>query len=922
MYLNNSNVHVFSSNNAVSEIREEHNPYFLINWGSMTEKAKNDLVKYAQQDRNILSLGKTEIYNSSVNFTKNKRQQLEVKRVFCSHPGVVPEVSDTLFLRYRKHNVELFSFDIPYRTLVLLENAASNIPNYYMFNTNNEDEIIKILTYDIETLKDGSICILGYSSFDITINSFVDLKTETMNFEIVDYPDWKDLKVEQFIAKPEEESDILLQFIELMMKHDIVCGHNILAFDNKEFKDRVVYHKKAGSYSQVELKIIDEFLKIYSQDINMFNFGKSDKGVLFYPNSLDTLLAFQRLYTNLEQYNLKFLAKEFGIDIKDRVYFTTDDFNKTDKKIFKNKKLFDKFIKYNEHDIIEQNGLTIIALQQVLPMSFFMCQPLDEIVLKQNTKMWDGADIVRKIFHKRIFNPTISASRVAKELHKKTDAMFLTKEEFKSFDTSNKELLKLIKYGNEAPQFVEYPILITDADTTGGMTLHADTDLGTDFLPCYDGIKGDVTALYPTLLRAKNSCCDTVRFAYKNERKEICDWIWLKDISDDLKSVLDKCPYIWREPTKEYMDSGIELAVVISNDESTMAMAMGGLLELTKKIKKQKAEEKDKDKKKSLGYLYDAIKASRNAGTHGIELSADASCRQYNLAGGSLIPTTGQEVLFYMYTGFKEINALILNGDTDGIDIGCSSSPGLYDLSNKDKVIEVINKTNEYWMEKLDYDDFDISPEYFDFYLMIKHKNYIYNSLDDLKMKGVSFKAKNKSRLGQTIIKEVIIDSVKDIGKWSLDDKESVKKQVRNNIIEFTNKAVESINMKEVDMKDLILYEYVKPISSYKKLTSIYAVRTKAIEKVVGYDITHSQRFGMLISKNPLPGITKISPKGTKAIHYLWPIDHIKQEDIDLNWYQENVRKYIYGAFGIGKKQTKSKVKEIDKNQNTLADFM
>ena len=62
--------------------------------------------------------------------------------------------------------------------------------------------------------------------------------------------------------------------------------------------------------------------------------------MLLYPNSLDTLLAMRRLYDRLPQYDLKSLAKEFNFIIKNRVYFTSEDFNNTTKNMFDNKELW------------------------------------------------------------------------------------------------------------------------------------------------------------------------------------------------------------------------------------------------------------------------------------------------------------------------------------------------------------------------------------------------------------------------------------------------------------------------------------------------------------------------------------------------------------------------------------------------------
>jgi len=658
MLLNNSNVHVFSSNNVVSEIAMEHKPYFLINWESMTEKAQNDLVKHVQQNRNIIKLGKEETYESFVDFTSDTRGKIICKKVFCSHPGVVPKTSDELFQRYRKHGCEVYQFDIPFRTLVNLESAASGIPDKYMFNTDGKDEKIKVMSYDIENLKDGTICIIGFSVFNITINSYFDIKTEESKFEIIDSPNWKDLEVHQLKAKPDKEHEILFAFIKLCMKVDIIAGHNILVYDNQELVNRINYHKEANSYSQVELKIVDEFLKTYTQEINIFNVGKLDKGTLLYPNSLDTLLAMRRLYTNLSSYALKELAKEFNFIIKDRVYFSAEDFNKTTKDMFDNEELWNKFIKYNEHDVIEQNALTILSLQQILPLSFLTSLPLDEVVIKSNTKVGDAITIVRCIYNKRIFPPILNADKVSKKLVELTDKYFIEDEDLSKIDLSNKELLKVIKYGSERPNFTRYPGLILNSETVGGLTVHPSDDEGSlqsadsHLLLWYDVIVPDVGAMYPTLVLSKNACSDSVRFCLNNEKPD--DYIWIKNI-EDKEEILKECEYISRIPKKEYQDTGVEFGVIINKETGMLAIALTGLIKLTTQIKQQKKLEKDKEKQVMIKGLYNSLKAVRNALTHGMVLGFTTSCRSSNLASGSLIVTCGNEIMYDIYSELKEM---------------------------------------------------------------------------------------------------------------------------------------------------------------------------------------------------------------------------------------------------------------------------
>jgi len=678
MYLNNSNKHIFASNQELASLKEIHSPYFLLRWDKLTDDARKDFEKYVQTNTDIAKVGEEETYESSVRFTATTREKVVVKKIFCKYPSLVPTVSDDLFLRYRNYGAELYQFDIPYRSLVLLENCASNVPGLYLFNTNSKDETLKILSYDIETLNDGTICIIGYSSFDITVNSYFDITKEKSKFEIVQAPNWEDVEVKQLICKPEEEHKALYSFVKIIMEHDIVSGHNVLAFDNKEFVERIKYHVEVGSYGNHHLKIINEFLSVYTQETKMFNMGKTEEAMLIYPNSLDTLLAFRRLYANLPSYTLKNLAKEFNINIKDRVYFNSTDFNKITKDSYETE-LFKKFIKYNEHDVIEQNGLTLIALPSILAMSFLTCSPLDEIVIKSNTKAGDNVGISRCLYHKRIFPPTLSADRVCKELLKIFDKCYLSKEDLSKISLDNKILLKSIKYGDEMPLFVYHPALIVFSETTGGLTAHPNDDYGhlpsTDayLLPFYKIINPDVASLYPTILKAKNSCSDSVRFALKEE--EVQEWIWIRNFSDDEvilklmkllkiernwlkfneKNIINKCIYHTRKPKLGYQTSGIEIGVVINQEEGMLAKALGGVIELTTKIKHDKKIEKDKDRLDMLTGLYASLKSVRNSFTHGLILAFPVSCRQSNLAAGSLIPSTGNKIMFDIYEEIKKL---------------------------------------------------------------------------------------------------------------------------------------------------------------------------------------------------------------------------------------------------------------------------
>ena len=654
MYLNNSNKTMFASNQDTINLKDIHSPYFLLRWDSLTEDAKKDFERYTQTNTDIVTIGKEEEYESSVRFTATTRDTVMVKKIYVKYPSLVPTVSDDLFRRYRSYGAECYQFDIPYKNLVLLENCASNVPGLYLFNTNNKDETLKILSYDIENLSTGEICIIGYSSFNITINSFFDISKEESRFDVTNMPNWEDVEIKQMICKPENEHKCLYMFVKLAMEHDIVSGHNIIVYDNKEIVERINYHINNNSYGKQHLSVMYHFLKTYTEDTKMFNMGKAEEGTLIYPNSLDTLLAFRRLYFNLPSYTLKNLAKEFNINVENRVYFESTDFNKITKDSY-DSDLFKKFVRYNHDDVAEQNGLTLIALPSILAMSFLTCSPLDEVVIKSNTKMGDNITISRSLYRNRIFPPTINANRVCKELIKQFDKYYLTKNDLQDINTENKELLKIAKYGDERPQFCYYPGLLLNSETVGGLTQKPDEDgilpsANSSMLPWYNIINADVGAMYPSLVRAENAVSDSVRFALLEEKPT--DYIWIKELD---KQSEKSCIYHTKEISENYQKSGLEIGIIVNQEIGLLAGALDGIIKLTTKIKRRISEEKDEDTLKSLKGLYASLKAVRNSMTHGMVLAITVSCRSTNLASGSLIVTYANKIMYDVWSELKKL---------------------------------------------------------------------------------------------------------------------------------------------------------------------------------------------------------------------------------------------------------------------------
>ena len=97
------------------------------------------------------------------------------------------------------------------------------------------------------------------------------------------------------------------------------------------------------------------------------------------------------------------------------------------------------------------------------------------------------------------------------------------------------------------------------------------------------------------------------------------------------------------------------LGVIINKEEGMISKALGGILNLTTKIKQDKKAEKDKDKSKVLKGLYASLKSVRNSFTHGLILAFTVSCRQSNLAAGSLIPDTGNRIMYDIYLELKKL---------------------------------------------------------------------------------------------------------------------------------------------------------------------------------------------------------------------------------------------------------------------------
>lgn len=270
----------------------------------------------------------------------------------------------------------------------------------------------------------------------------------------------------------------------------------------------------------------------------------------------------------------------------------------------------------------------------------------------------------------------------------------------------------------------------------------------------------------------------------------------------------------------------------------------------------------------------------------------------------------------------------ILYVDTDGVDLGISVDS---DDNNSDIIKDKIKLLSKKWQEKLGFPEFELDMEEEDFMFPIKHKNYLYGTLkkdeNGIKTKGNNFDAKNKPDVAVESMKKVVFEVLKDVGNWDLNDRDNVRDNIKRSVKEKLDKLLEDFGKIE-DRDKLIMYENVSPAESYKDDASIYYTRTKAIEKLMNINITATTRIPMIVCKEPLPIVGgKLSNKGTKAIHYMYPEELVTDDMIDTDWYINNIRDYIIGAFGLNKKNnnnakkenenksTKTKEKKLDSDQ-------
>jgi len=928
------------------KVSDLHRPYFLaFNSEQYTiENSRKFLINKWEENKDkdnplgkIIDIGEIERYNSFWDFNKKR----DVFKVYTKKSYFVPEVSDYLFFYMNMYTSE---HDIPYQQRSLVDICSEK--NTWIFDSGGDKKNLRVLVYDIETTEYGKgktdipVDIIGYTDFDLSFESEKNLDKEEFSFEIIDCPNnWEDGEVKQIVSNNiDEEIDNLNLFCKKIMNSHIISGHNIVGFDNFQIYNRLNFFLKNHSdiISKEQKNVFNDFLNKYSRIDKSFHFGISSQVVQFYPTSLDTYLGVRKFYHFLNDFSLKAVAPFLGIHIKDRLILTPSQI-----------KIDDRTLKYNKHDVQEQLGVTLNLIQQALPLAFTTCMPFDMLLSSGAVNMWDHMSMIRATVQKKIMPPTCRVMGVSKTLcrdfngcNNKKD---IVKRAKKKKDELSKEFVRVVKYGDEMPYWMEdadviYNVNAKDSDDRlnyhfpGGMTIKPDKDANSDFIPWYYVIVADVGAMYPTILKAMNIGADTVCLARKDEKPD--DWIWLKKIP---KGFLDKRDILYRDisSSESYADKGYMIGVKIDKRPGVVNCSMTGILSMISKIKKElKNYDKSNDQSylQSLKMMYQSVKGARNAGTHGILSAPNVSGRQFNLWGAAAITTKGQAILSDTLDYLKSNDIRVVYGDTDGIYLGCSrSAENVEDLcdifklscdessnnwlTNPEVALNSIEKCNDKWRDNLNYIDFELEPELHDCMIFVKHKNYLIfdtnNSNIIMNTKGNNFKGSDKANIARKVLKKIMFEVIKENHTWN--NEEDVRSKVKNCIIEKTKEIVSNLDLSKVDIEDLTLIQSVQPASRYKTnqdgSLSTFAKRASCLENVLGYPIKNRIKLKFVVTKRCLPGITNPSKSGVKPIDFMYPVDKLDDiSQIDLKWYKEMIENYIQGAFGLsGVKSTEQK---------------
>lgn len=958
-----SNSHVFYKGKAPVPVRDVHRPFFWAFPASGSDakglhRKALEAVAQAQkamenggQDKDPLS-GVVELGPvGEVESFWRWPQKRPAFRVYTRHPGLVPQVSDRFFDSLGAFTAE---HDVPYQQRLAVDLAAGGS---WPFDTGGKKTTLQVSVFDIETTQFGNvgvkdtdnlpIDVIGWADFPFTYKASVDLETEQFDLDILDAPqDWQDREVVQEIAHNEEEEvELLLKFIRKMRETDVVSGHNIYGFDNLKIHDRVKWFLDRGRRNKTlnskEEETFVRFLDTWSWKDKSYQFGRPDDVAFLHPTGLDTLLAARRFYFYLDDFTLKGLAPFLGVEIDGRQHLVAEELN-----INKPETL-----KYHIHDIQEQLGLSMHLMLQALPLSFSTGMPFEQMLLGMNTKMWDHISLIRSAYRKRLMPATCRAQAVARSVQHlsgptptKQDIVDRVRAMPAEQRGKQRDLLRVAKYGEEMPEWVEYPHLVAATDGSeeptgysipGGMTLHPQK-MQSHFVPWWHVVAADVGAMYPTILKALNVGADTVRIARKGEEPD--DWVWLYRVSPRL---IDSGEYVIRSPgdQEEYAHRGHMVGIKKRDEPGLVNLGMSAILGMIAKVKaelgKAKAEGRHPEEIQRLQANYQSLKAARNAGTHGILVAVNVSCRQFHVLAGAHITTEGQRILHESLKELERNNIRIVYGDTDGIYLACGKNGAnipavaeLFDakdqadpadwMTTPDKAEAAVESLNKRFRKELDYEEFELEPEIHDSMVFVVHKNYLIFDAKSgrlvMETKGNNFKGSDKPNLARTQLAQIMERAMRENLVW--EDEDKAREAMKASIKRAATQVIQELRISTVDPRELTMIQTVRPAQRYKQnpdgSLSTFAKRSHALSKLLeesGLEpIRAARKLHFVVANRPLPGLETSAKRkpGLKPIEFMWPVALLEQKQwkekgyrLDMEWYKEMVANYIKGAFGF-----------------------
>ena len=881
--------------------KHNHRPYFLC-------RSDTDVPKL---DKRVVEIGDIEQYDSWVNWG----QKVNVRRIYINHPKSTPSVSNI----YYKAGFENYENGVPYLQRVISDLCAQGM---WPLNTNNEKVILKCVIYDFEVVN-GFINCCGIGQFNIAVTSSMNLDNEKFDikFELLD----KEPVVTQLLANSinEELNNILIPLIRIMKESHILIGHNILSFDNQELLNRLSEYKENNE--------VKDFINIYTYSHNAFYRGRISNSFEIYPISFDTLLASRFLFKDFAegQYGLKVLAPLLDVDVT-KYSSRSSEYNKRilerDFEGFGNWSNNNPLcLQYNRDDIYQTFGIFTKMFKEILTYMFITGMPFQEVVSGANTKIADYMTLIR-CYKKKICPPVVEPIKVARALmyhfkgetpskkeifdffrqHECNDSCLSgfkvpdnnnhldievnnvldnvleeteeSEDDIKHFDMMINKLYRCVRYGIEMPDYVEYYPLLLNYLSVGGMIFKPKISIQ----PLHNVFKADVSAQYPSILKAKNIVCDSVKLCRKDETPD--GWCWFRNIGST--SILDK--FNWKYADEPYVDKMDEypkqyfIGYRQKGEEGVITKALTGIMEITSRYKKI-PEWQDVYQR--------TLKPLRNSLTHGILLSLEATSMQYNIAG-TAIPTLGQIISSKMISECKKGGWQLLEADTDGAEF----------IKAREDAIEfetIIKGVEDYWFKELNYPiSFDI--ELHEHKLYLAHKNYVTIKSNKVKLTGATLHASDKPNIAENIMKKLMLEILPI---------SNTKEEFLNNIRKYTTKIINA-QFKDLKLRDLVMISSIKPPADYT--SNNFRLRAEAIERVLNRTITFPTKIEFLVCKKPLPDVPA-NKTSSDPIAYMWPKEIVEEQniEIDYEWYKNMIYTYIDSCFGLEKSSSRHSVKSL-----------